>query len=143
MSTKVSLSCKCQPSAEQTLETEAEETKTHPSLVADEASAVRLFTSCSDEVSITFEGISSSNSSSEGDSESNASSRPVTYAVPKDSKYEKGDGPRSVTRITVDRSATSVSRCKTLRCDQYGTPLEEAEAIEDGVAWTWENGRAS
>lgn len=107
-----------------------------PPAVAEKAEAVRLFTSRSEEVSIAFEGISGSS----------VGSRPheqlYTYQVPKDSVYEKGDGPRFLSRVSVDRSNGGRSNvCKTLRCDQYGITLEELEAIEDGVSWTWEHGR--
>lgn len=191
LSTNVSLSCKCQPSPEKRSQRHGEEKIAHPSReeeAAEEASAIRLFTSCSEGVSIHFEGLSpsptsppppppppssSSSSSSPEDNKpaadavdaadaanESAAATAVTYRVPKDWRYDKGDGPRSVSRITIDRSSSGgdsdkgngngngvggclggSKRCKTLRCDQYGIPLEEVEAAKEGVPWTWEHGR--
>lgn len=125
------MSCKCRPSSED------EEAKVHPSEAADEASAVRLFTSCSEGVSISYEDVLPA------DADTAAAAPSVAYDVPTDFRYKKGDGPRSVTRITFDKSGSGKGvggECKTLRCDQYGTPLEQTEAVEDGVPWTWEHG---
>lgn len=144
LSTNVQVCCKCQPSSDQQQQQQGGggEAKVHPSEAADEAAAIRLYTSCSEGVSVEFAGLLSP----AGDtSDSGAAATAVTYHVPKDWRYEKGDGPRSVTRITVDRSGSGAGgggECKTLRCDQYGIPLEEVEAGKAGVPWTWEHGRA-
>lgn len=137
------MTCKCQTPSEQQQEETGGEAKVHPSEAADEAAAIRLYTSCSEGVSIDFAGLLQSPSRSPppvdtGDSGTDATA--VTYHVPKDWRYEKGDGPRSVSRITM--GAAGGGTCKTLRCDQYGIPLEEVEAAKAGVPWTWEHGRA-
>lgn len=120
----------------------------------EEASSVRLFTSCSDEVSIIFAGVLVSEREdgrtgsapviTVDDGGDDVVVVPATYKVPKDGKYEKGDGHRSLSRITfcADDGGGGGGRheCKTLRCDQYGTPLKEAEAAAAGVPWTWEHG---
>lgn len=146
MSTDVTVSCECQPSSDVSgarqgdggegddcTPSPEQESKIRETEAADEASAVRLFTSSSNGVSINFEGLSLG---------------AVTYRVPKDSRFKTGDDRRSVTRITVDRVDEGVGRgggrggvCKTLRCNQYGIPLEETAAAEAGVPWTWEHGR--
>jgi len=154
VSTNVCVSCECRaPGGDQLRGDEgAEEAKVHPGARAEEASAVRLFTSCSEGVSISFGGLlllplpASSPSDADGDGGENPpASAPAaaaaTYRVPKDGRYEKGDGPRSVSRVTVDGTG-ECGTCKTLRCDQYGIPLEQAEAEKAGVPWTWEHGRA-
>lgn len=146
------MSCKCQPSSssfsssehEQHQQQGEEEAKVHPSEAADEAAAIRLYTSCSEGVSVEFQGLLSPSSRLPPGATGDSAATAVTYDVPKDWRYEKGDGPRSVTRITVDRSGSGSGGsggCKTLRCDQYGIPVEEVEAAKAGVPWTWEHGR--
>eukprot|EP00903_Cladosiphon_okamuranus_P010471 g9907.t1 len=121
MSNNARVSCKCEPSSssdEEHGEGEEEEAKVCPGEAAEEAAAIRLYTSSSEGVSIEFQGLLSD----AGDSADTA----VTYDVPKDFRYEKGDGPRSVTRIVaVDGSGSGGGgSCETLRCDQFGTPLD-------------------
>ena len=154
LSTNVSVSYKWQPPREVQEEQlkqqhHAERSNAHPSdRRSDEATAVRLFTSSSEGVSLNFEGLLLSPSqppSHCGESPATAGAATAagasagTYHVPKDWRYEKGDGPRSVSRITVNSAGTG-GKCKTLRCDQYGIPLEQVEAAEEGVPWTWEQG---
>ncbi len=155
LSTNVGLSYKQQQPCEEQeqeeqLQQAEEEPKVHASGWSEEAPEVRLFTSSSEGVSLNFEGLplSPSQLAFNGDERSASAAAAATagdasagtYHVPKDWRYEKGDGPRSVTRVTVD-STGARGTCKTLRCDQFGTPLEQAEATKDGVAWTWEDGR--
>lgn len=151
LSTNVGISYKQPPCEEQEQERQLqqEEGNVHASDRSEEAEAVRLFTSSSEGVSLTFEGLplSPSQLASDGDETSAlaaaataADASAGTYRVPKDWRYEKGDGPRSVTRVTVD-STGAKGTCKTLRCDQFGTPLDQAEATKEGVPWTWEDGR--
>ena len=152
MSTNVSVSCKCQPPSDhqqqqQQQQQPEEEAKVHPGAAAEEASAVRLFTSCSEGVSISFGSLRLLPPSAGGAADAADDAADATwYRVPKDGRYEKGDGPRSVSRVTVvdddgGGGGGEGGRCKTLRCDQYGIPLEQAEAEKAGVPWTWEGGR--
>ncbi|CAN0415178.1 unnamed protein product [Ectocarpus sp. 12 AP-2014] len=151
VSTDVTLTCKCQPPSGQEAEQQQQqqrgggEAKVHPSEAADEASAIRLFTSCSEGVTVRYEGLLSQPPPGPVDAADPAvaaDATAVTYRVPKDWRHEKGDGPRSVTRVSGAGSGGGGGACcKTLRCDQYGIPLEEVEAAEAGVAWTWEHGR--
>ena len=120
------MTCKCQPAAE----LEEKEAAQSPELgtgkgkldaAADEASAIHLFTSGSEEVSISFEGLFPNGTSA------------VTHRVPKDSLDESGSATRSVSRITVDPSGGG--SCTTVKCDKYGTPLQDIDAAAAGVAW--------
>ncbi|CAN0351540.1 unnamed protein product [Ectocarpus fasciculatus] len=159
VSTDITLTCKCQPppsgqqeAEEQQQQQQGEEAKVHPSEATDEAAAIRLFTSCSEGVTVRYEGLLpqapgpvASDPAEPAEPADPAiavdATTAVTYRVPKDWRHEKGDGPRSVSRVSVDRGSAGGACCKTLQCDQYGIPLEEVEAAKAGVPWTWEHGR--
>ncbi|CAN0017663.1 unnamed protein product [Ectocarpus sp. 6 AP-2014] len=156
VSTDVTLTCKCQPPSGQEAEQQQQqqqqqqqrgggEAKVQPSEAADEASAIRLFTSCSEGVTVRYEGLLSQpppGPVAAADPAVAAHAMAVTYRIPKDWRHENGHAPRSVTRVSGAGSGGGGGACfKTLRCDQYGIPLEEVKAAEAGVAWTWEHGR--
>lgn len=138
-SKKVTLTCKCQSAAE--LEDQNEQPPSPAQKIstnklktaADEASAIHLFTICSEGVSIGFEGVLEDDGS------------PVIYHVPKDSRGDQnGDGPHFLSRITFDHDAIGSGGggglCTTVKCNQHGIPLEELEVTASGVAWLSDQG---
>ncbi|CAM9707068.1 unnamed protein product [Discosporangium mesarthrocarpum] len=101
MSTQINVTSRCQPQAPDGRETSGQEST--PAGFEEEMKKLRFFTSSSEGVRLTIEG---------------GGSHPL---VP-DTKYEKGDSPRSVTTVEGPLSAPMFV---TTKCNQFGDIISD------------------